>query len=598
MSNTYFDATAVAISDGTRADAPDVNNVATAVETGFGLLPEPDNIKQGRVNWYTQTGTVNAYTVTTGLSLGSYVAGLEIDFLVVDTNTGASTLNVDGVGAVAITTIDGVALPAAALTAGKIATLKNDGTNFVLTKTPVSTDTAASAASAAAALVSETAAAADLVLTNADVVSTNADVVSTNADVVTATALAATIPAIIGGSSLKLLRVNVGETSYEQVATLDNSYLSQIAVDLFALDASTLKSGELDNSAQTTGGVVFTISPNGLTTVISDTVASSSVLYAYTSSSAWDMNGTTYATDTVTLSEGAADSIKFNSAPAAAIGTATLAGGAGSITGITVGGTQIMSGTVAYTSTLNNTADLVAQNIAAYSGTSGYTAYNDTSGGGSAVVVIVAVTGGVNTSAVVTTGAGGMSSTDVNMNYGTAIGGTLIMNDGADYWRYTSTTNYDISTLTLNTNDTWGAGLGTFTDYSYDGMTMFVYDLNGGSDVIRQLDLAAPFAPMTATNPSISLDINTEVGAGTVKGMAVSDDGLYIAVALSTGVVYRYDLTTANVLTGGGYNGSTSSVGAGNLGVMFSPDGDVLYKQDANGISQTNINRVRFKATY
>lgn len=107
--NTYFDASALAVSNGTRGDAPDVNNVSSATETGFGLLPEPDPIKQGRVSWYTQTGAADTYTVTTGLSLSSYTAGLEIDFLIVDGNTGASTLNVDGVGAVALSLL-GVAL--------------------------------------------------------------------------------------------------------------------------------------------------------------------------------------------------------------------------------------------------------------------------------------------------------------------------------------------------------------------------------------------------------------------------------------------------------------------------------------------------------
>ena len=160
MSNTYFDASTVAISDGTRGDAPDVNNVASATETGFGLLPEPDPLKQGRVSWYTQTGTADTYTITTGLSLASYPAGLEIDFLVVDTNTGASTINIDAVGAVAITTLTGGALPAGALTAGQVAKLKSDGTNLVLMQTSSATDAASAAASAAAAGVSETNAAA------------------------------------------------------------------------------------------------------------------------------------------------------------------------------------------------------------------------------------------------------------------------------------------------------------------------------------------------------------------------------------------------------------------------------------------------------
>lgn len=160
MSNTYFDASAVAIANGTRADAPDVNNVGSAVETGFGLLPEPDAIKQGRVNLYTQGGSANAYTFTTGLNLGSYEVGFTIECVIVTANTSSLTINADSVGEVAATYADGTALSGGEMTVGQVVTFKYDGSKFVWDTQSSSANAIAAAASAAAAASSETAAAA------------------------------------------------------------------------------------------------------------------------------------------------------------------------------------------------------------------------------------------------------------------------------------------------------------------------------------------------------------------------------------------------------------------------------------------------------
>ena len=152
MSNDYFDAAVLSISNGTRGDAPDINNVSQAVETAFGLLPTPAKIEEGRVNFYTQTGAANVYTVTTGLSLASYTTGLQIWFKVVNANTTSSTLNVDGLGAVALTYSDGTALASGALVVGDIVGAIYDGSKFQLQKYfPSSAANAAAAAASAAA---------------------------------------------------------------------------------------------------------------------------------------------------------------------------------------------------------------------------------------------------------------------------------------------------------------------------------------------------------------------------------------------------------------------------------------------------------------
>lgn len=160
MSNTYFDASAVAIANGTRADAPDVNNMGSATEAGFGLLPEPDAIKQGRVSWFTDSGALNAYAVTTGLSIGSYTEGLTIKFKATTTNTTSATLNVDGVGAVAITYLDGTSLSANAILTDSAVSVTYCDSVWQYRIEDASSSATAAAASAVSAAASETAAAA------------------------------------------------------------------------------------------------------------------------------------------------------------------------------------------------------------------------------------------------------------------------------------------------------------------------------------------------------------------------------------------------------------------------------------------------------
>lgn len=56
-------------------------------------------------------GTANAITLTTGAGLSSVPTGFKLRFMASATNTGATTINVDGTGAVAAKTVTGAALP-------------------------------------------------------------------------------------------------------------------------------------------------------------------------------------------------------------------------------------------------------------------------------------------------------------------------------------------------------------------------------------------------------------------------------------------------------------------------------------------------------
>lgn len=81
----------------------------------------------------TSSGT-NTITVTTNRSIssGHQAAGFSLRFKAGGTNTGAATLNVDSLGAVAIKRLNGDALSAGDIVSGGIYDVAFDGTNYVL----------------------------------------------------------------------------------------------------------------------------------------------------------------------------------------------------------------------------------------------------------------------------------------------------------------------------------------------------------------------------------------------------------------------------------------------------------------------------------
>jgi len=85
---------------------------------------------------YTYTvdsGSANAYAATLSPAVTAYVAGLDVAFKASNTNTTASTLNVNGLGAKTIkkwTSGSEVDLTAGDITTGQIIRVKYDGTNF------------------------------------------------------------------------------------------------------------------------------------------------------------------------------------------------------------------------------------------------------------------------------------------------------------------------------------------------------------------------------------------------------------------------------------------------------------------------------------
>lgn len=95
----------------------------------------------GGLNFYTDTGLANAYVITTSPLTSSIPVGSVFNFQAAHANTGASTLNVDGMGAIPIKKNGGTGasvganLAAGDIASGQIVTAMYDGTNFQLQST-------------------------------------------------------------------------------------------------------------------------------------------------------------------------------------------------------------------------------------------------------------------------------------------------------------------------------------------------------------------------------------------------------------------------------------------------------------------------------
>jgi hypothetical protein len=96
------------------------------------------------------TGTANAIILTPTIPAVSYSAGLSLAFLVAAKNTGATTVNVSGIGAVNIykeSPTGPIALTGGELVTGNLVTMRFDGTRFQLTATELGTAALADASS-------------------------------------------------------------------------------------------------------------------------------------------------------------------------------------------------------------------------------------------------------------------------------------------------------------------------------------------------------------------------------------------------------------------------------------------------------------------
>lgn len=122
--------------------APDINDPATFPARGTAqaaaFVKLVDEINAAMLTfgpgspYCTASGTANAIALTSGLNLASLAVGQRVVFQTASPNTGGTTINLDGLGAVACVTVTGAALPNAYIRAGVWTFAWYNGTNWVV----------------------------------------------------------------------------------------------------------------------------------------------------------------------------------------------------------------------------------------------------------------------------------------------------------------------------------------------------------------------------------------------------------------------------------------------------------------------------------
>jgi hypothetical protein len=158
MTNDYFD-TYTALPRNQLARAEAVNAIIDSIVGGFDKLPSASLILETRASFQTDTGTADTYILTPATPITEYNPGAEWTFKAVHSNDGPCTLNVSGLGVVAIKHLDGTDLQTGDIVAGQIVEVRHDGTYFQLITTPGSFLSAAATEAAAEAIAAATAAA-------------------------------------------------------------------------------------------------------------------------------------------------------------------------------------------------------------------------------------------------------------------------------------------------------------------------------------------------------------------------------------------------------------------------------------------------------
>lgn len=116
------------------------SGAGTVTVSGTDLLSSTGaSVSTGVSVYGADTGVADAYILTSSVGIAAYAAGQTFRFKATNTNTGASTINVDGQGVKSIVKNGSTALVAGDITADQIYTITYDGTNFQLQFQPAST---------------------------------------------------------------------------------------------------------------------------------------------------------------------------------------------------------------------------------------------------------------------------------------------------------------------------------------------------------------------------------------------------------------------------------------------------------------------------
>ncbi len=134
ITNEYYEFTP-SFTPGAKVRAAEVNQQYQLLQNAFDFLPAAnDALTTGTATFATESGSANAYVVTMPDPRSANADGDEIIFFATHANTGAATLNVDGLGAITLVDRSGVALSSNDIVSGRlyIATYDDTNTRFVL----------------------------------------------------------------------------------------------------------------------------------------------------------------------------------------------------------------------------------------------------------------------------------------------------------------------------------------------------------------------------------------------------------------------------------------------------------------------------------
>lgn len=149
MSSEYF-TFSTPLARNTLARAEAVNALFTSLEASLANIPGSTLLLEDRVTYAADTGAANAYVVTLATAPPSgYVDGLTVHFKTSNANTGASTINVNGLGVKQIRDFNGDPLEAGTIPAGGIVTVRYDGSYFRLNTVATSVTPSADSVSTA-----------------------------------------------------------------------------------------------------------------------------------------------------------------------------------------------------------------------------------------------------------------------------------------------------------------------------------------------------------------------------------------------------------------------------------------------------------------
>lgn len=161
MTNQYY-ASPADLAPGTKARAGDINTIDQSVDAAFDKLPAELALKSGTVNYaVNKSNQANAYAVDLAAAVTAYADGLEVKMKPGSDNTGAATLNVNGLGAIAIKRQDGSDVQAGDLVGASPITLVYSGGSNSFRLPPLANAQVTQAAASATAAANSAGAAAN-----------------------------------------------------------------------------------------------------------------------------------------------------------------------------------------------------------------------------------------------------------------------------------------------------------------------------------------------------------------------------------------------------------------------------------------------------